>query len=95
MLHRRTLLRLTSVKLSGFKSFVDPTELAFHGEPLDWSRTAVYSIGFFLFWGFAAGSSALTCFLQRSPFEVNRCPIPPDTRPVGCPKRYDPDACCD
>jgi hypothetical protein len=25
--------------------------------------------------------------LQRSPFEVNRCPLPATDRPEGCPKR--------
>ena len=78
-----------------FFSLVDPHDLAFHGEPLGWSRTAIYSVGFFLFWAFAAGSSALTCFLQRSPFEINRCPLLPDARPEGCPKRDTPNACCD
>jgi len=32
VLHRRTPLRLTSVKLSGFKSFVDPTTIAVPGQ---------------------------------------------------------------
>ena len=77
-----------------FFALVDPHDLLFHGEPLGWSRTAIYSVGFFLFWAFAAGSSALTCFLQRSPFEVNRCPLPTGGRPLGCPKRDDPDASC-
>jgi hypothetical protein len=36
------------------------------------SRIAVYSIGFFAFWGLAAASSALTCFFQRSSAEINR-----------------------
>jgi len=54
----------------------------------------VYSIGFFLCWGFAAASSAFTCFLQRSADEVNRCPLPVVERPPGCPKRDDPDAVC-
>ena len=35
-------------------------------------RLAAYSVGFFLFLGLAAGSSALTCFLQRSADEINR-----------------------
>jgi hypothetical protein len=78
-----------------FFALIDPHDLAFHGEPLMWSRMAVYSVGFFVFWAFAAGSSALTCFLQRSPFEVNRCPLPVGDRPFGCPKRDDPNACCD
>jgi hypothetical protein len=51
-------------------------------------------IGFFLFWAFAAASSALTCFLQRSAFEMNRCPLPELERPEGCPKREQPGGCC-
>jgi hypothetical protein len=39
-----------------------------------------------------AASSFLTCFLQRSPWEVNRCPLPATERPLGCPKREGP--CC-
>ena len=58
------------------------------------SRIAVYSIGFFAFWVFAAGSSMLTCFFQRGADEINRCPLPPPQRPEGCPKRGDEDACC-
>lgn len=67
-------------------SLFDPQDMHFFGAPLELGRTAVYSIGFFLFWAFAAASSALTCFLQRSPFEVNRCPLPQADRPAGCPK---------
>jgi hypothetical protein len=58
-------------------------------DPLDFElgRMSAYSIAFFLFWTLAAGSSALTCFLQRGADEVNRCPLTPPNRPVGCPKR--------
>lgn len=55
-----------------FFTLFDPHDIALFGEPLDWSRTAVYSVGFFVFWAFAAASSALTCFLQRSRDSVNR-----------------------
>jgi hypothetical protein len=48
---------------------------------------ATYSIGFLLFWGLAAASSAFTCFLQRSAAEVNACPLEAPDRPFGCPKR--------
>jgi len=65
----------------------DPRDLHLFGSPVELSRTAVYSIGFFLFWAFAAASSALTCLLQRSPFEVNRCPLPNAERPQGCPRQ--------
>ena len=72
----------------------DPQDMHIFGEPVHLSRTAIYSIGFFLFWAFAAASSALTCFLQRSPFEVNRCPLPKQERPQGCPKREGPGGGC-
>jgi hypothetical protein len=54
-----------------FFTLFDPSDLAIFGEPLGLSRLAVYSLGFFLFWLFAAASSALTCFLQRGSDEVN------------------------
>jgi hypothetical protein len=80
--------------LAIFFTLFDPQELHFFGEPLDLSRLAIYSAGFFLFWVFAAASSALTCFLQRTSAQINRCPLPADERPVGCPKREDGSACC-
>ncbi len=75
-----------------FFTVFDPKELYLFGEPASLSRHAVYSIGFFLCWAFAAASSALTCFLQRGANEVNRCPLPQAQRPEGCPKREDPNA---
>ncbi len=75
-------------------SLFDPHDMRLFGVPVDLDRMAVYSIGFFLFWAFAAASSALTCLLQRSPFEVNRCPLPQSARPQGCPRRGQPGACC-
>lgn len=77
-----------------FFTFFDPMELHLFGEPAGMSRLAVYSAGFFLFWAFAAASSAFTCFLQRSPAEINLCPLPPPARPEGCPKREDHNARC-
>jgi hypothetical protein len=55
-----------------FFTLFDPTDLRFFDREMALSRTAAYSIGFFLFWLFAAGSSALTCFFQRSSAELNR-----------------------
>jgi hypothetical protein len=55
-----------------FFTLFDPSDLAIFGEPLELSRLAVYSLGFFLFWVFAAASSAFTCFLQRGSDEINR-----------------------
>lgn len=51
-----------------FFALVDPGELVFFGQPLELSRTAIYSMGFFVFWAFAAVSSALSVYLG----EVNR-----------------------
>ena len=74
-----------------FFTLFDPMDLFILGQPLELSRTAVYSLGFFLFWAFAAASSAFTCFLQRSAFEINRlCPLEPQGRPAGCPRREEP-----
>jgi hypothetical protein len=55
-----------------FFTLIDPQELYLLGEPVHWSRTAVYSVGFFLFWIVAAASSAFTCFLQRPAAEINK-----------------------
>jgi hypothetical protein len=77
-----------------FFTIFDPSDLTFFGETLTWSRVATYSLGFFLFWAFAACSSALTCFFQRTAAEINRCPLPANERPVGCPKRADDSVSC-
>jgi hypothetical protein len=75
-----------------FFSVFDPFDLHFFGAPLEWSREAVYTLGFFGFWGLGVASSALTVFLERSPFELNRCPLDAPARPHGCPKREAGDA---
>jgi hypothetical protein len=71
-----------------FFSLFDPLELHMYWSGMPASRIAAYTIGFFAFWAIAAFSSAFTCFLQRTSDEVNRrCPLEPEDRPVGCPKR--------
>ena len=50
-----------------FFSIFDPFDLHFFGAPLDWSRQAIYTLGFFGFWGLGIASSALTLFLERAP----------------------------
>jgi hypothetical protein len=55
-----------------FFSVFDPFQLHFFGEPLEMSRMAIYTMGFFGFWGVGIASSALTTFLARPSFEVNR-----------------------
>jgi hypothetical protein len=70
-------------------SVFDPIDLHVFGVPLEAGRMPVYTIGFFFFWALGASAAALTVFLQRSPVEVNRCPLTADDRPAGCPKRPD------
>ncbi len=70
-------------------AMVDPQDLHWFGQPLDLSRQAIYTLAFFVFWGLTMASSALTTLLSLSPFEVNRCPLPADGRPDGCPKQGD------
>ena len=47
-----------------FFSVFDPLELHFFGAPLDFSREAIYTMGFFGFWGLAIASSAMTVALE-------------------------------
>lgn len=68
-------------------TLVDPADMQLFGAPLETSRLGAYTIGFLAFWALGSACSALTCLLQRSPFELNRCPLPPGGRPEGCPKR--------
>lgn len=55
-----------------FFTLFDPADLHVFGNPVDLSRTAVYTLGFFMFWLFAAASSALTCFLMQTSGETTR-----------------------
>ncbi len=66
---------------------VDPQDLQWFGHPLELSRQGVYSVAFFVFWVITLLSSGLTTLLAMSPFEVNRCPLPANERPDGCPKQ--------
>lgn len=68
-------------------ALVDPRDLHWHGQAIELSRQAVYTVAFFVFWGITMVSSALTALLSMSPFEVNRCPLPAGERPDGCPKQ--------
>jgi hypothetical protein len=70
-----------------FFTVFDPFELHFFGAPLELPRLAIYTMGFFGFWGLGAASSMLSAFLERAAAEVNRCPLGAPDRPLGCPKR--------
>lgn len=43
-----------------FFAFTDPQQLYWMGEPVSFSASATYSIGFLLFWIMCAGSSVMT-----------------------------------
>lgn len=66
---------LVAIVMDGvvFSTF-DPLEIAYNGEPLFDSRMAAYTVAFLVFWLFAAGSSALTCYLQSSLSGRTSCP---------------------
>ena len=50
-----------------FFSVFDPFDLHFFGAPLEMSRQAIYTMGFFGFWALGIASSALTIFLEAGP----------------------------
>lgn len=77
-----------------FFAVIDPADLGLFGVPLEIGRMNAYTIGFFAFWTIGIGSSALTVFLARSPFEVNRCPFEAKERPPACARRDDDDPGC-
>jgi len=54
-----------------FFTLINPQELYLFGEPVHFSTIGTYSIGFLAFWAICAGSSLLTCMLQKSPGEIN------------------------
>ncbi len=70
-----------------FFAVFDPFELHFFGAPLELSRMAIYTMGFFGFWGLGTAASMLSAFLERAAAEVNRCPVCGPDRPRGCPER--------
>lgn len=51
---------------------LDPHALTLLGEQVNWSREAIYSISFLIFWAVFAGCSAVTLVLARTPGDVNR-----------------------
>lgn len=65
-----------------FFAFIDPKQLFLLGEPIDWSPIAVYSVGFFMFWGVTGLTTALTGFFRRPAAEING---PIESRPGAGP----------
>jgi uncharacterized membrane protein YcfT len=71
----------------GIFAMFDPHDMHWFGQPIEASRQTVYALSFFGLWAVTACASGLTCLLGMSPFEVNRCPLPANDRPDGCPKQ--------
>lgn len=46
-------------------ALVDPLELSWAGGPLGWSRQAVYTAAFFVFWAACMASSVMALWLLR------------------------------
>jgi hypothetical protein len=68
-------------------AFVDPLDLHRGGVPLGWSRQAVYTGTFFVFWVVSFAACMFTTLLRMTPAEINECPFTPGERPEGCPGR--------
>ena len=54
-----------------FFALIDPQQLYLLGEPVDWSRIAVYSVGFLMFWALTALAVALSLMFQKPASELN------------------------
>ncbi len=52
-------------------AMVDPHDIQWFGAPLEWSRQAIYTAAFFVFWGVTTVSGSLTTLLAMSRLEVN------------------------
>ena len=66
-----------------FFSFINPQELYLLGQPVRWSPVAVYSVGFFMFWGLTLLTTLIGHFFNKSADELNG---PIGTR-VGAPRQ--------
>ena len=55
-----------------FFTAFDPRDMMLFGDPITWSREAVYSVAFFVFWAVSAVGAALALLLVRTPEQLNR-----------------------
>jgi hypothetical protein len=54
---------------------VDPSSLHWFGaDPIDWSRSAVYSVTFLIFWGAMSMAGAITALLEQPGPGTSRWP---------------------
>lgn len=50
---------------------LDPETLTLFGHQIEWSRTTVYAVSFFIFWLMFMLSSSLTVLLSKKSHELN------------------------
>jgi hypothetical protein len=54
---------------------IDPQDMHWFGQPFEFSRQAVYTLSFFVFWVVISIAGALTIFLSLPADEVNHGPF--------------------
>ena len=52
-------------------AFVDPLDVHWLGSPLEWSRSAIYTVAFFAFWVVSTIGALMTVALGRSASDLN------------------------
>ena len=52
-------------------AFVDPLDVHWLGSPLEWSRSAIYTVAFFAFWAISIVGGLMTVVLGRSVQDLN------------------------
>ena len=52
-------------------AFVDPLDVRWLGSPLEWSRSAIYTVAFFAFWVVSIIGALMTVALGRSASDLN------------------------
>lgn len=53
---------------------IDPSDVHWGGDAVEWSRQTVYTAAFFAFWVVTMGACALTMLLRLTAAELNRLP---------------------
>lgn len=62
----------TAAAGEAFFTFIDPKLLYLFGEPVNWSPTVVYSVGFFMFWCLTGITAALVALMLKPGSEINQ-----------------------
>lgn len=73
-----------------FFTLIDPAQLYFFGQPVEWSATATYSTGFLLFWLVCIGSSLMTYFMMPNEVKAALRKAAGEREDLARPKRREP-----